>query len=109
MSNSEYGEESLSRITVFECDRIKEGRHTFQVEEQMEIMLTPYFGDICIIHQEVVPKKQAVNSKFYKEAFKRSIVLVRRVRPDFQESGYVYLLRDNAPAPSCFVASESLA
>jgi hypothetical protein len=36
-------------------------------------MLTLLFYAICIIHHEVLPEKQIVNSKFYKEVFYRLV------------------------------------
>jgi hypothetical protein len=62
-----------------------------------------------IIHQTVVSEKQTVNGKFYKDVIKRLIARVHRVRPEFQESGSLYILHDNAPAHSSDVDSEFLA
>jgi histone-lysine N-methyltransferase SETMAR len=61
-----------------------------------------------IIHHEFVLEKQTVKGKFYKEMIKRLIAGVHRVRPEFQESGSLYLLHDNALAHSSGVVSEFL-
>jgi hypothetical protein len=54
-------------------------------------------------------KKQTVNRKLYKEMIKRLIARVRRVMPEFQESGSCYFLHDDAAAHSSGVVSEFLA
>jgi hypothetical protein len=62
----------------------------------------------CIVHNKFMPEKQTVNGKFYKEMIKRLIARVHRVRPEFLESGCLYLLHDNAPAHSSATVSEFL-
>jgi hypothetical protein len=62
-----------------------------------------------IIHHEFVPDKQTVKGEFYEDVTKGLIVLMHRVRPEFQESGSWYLLHDNAPVHSSGVVSELLA
>jgi histone-lysine N-methyltransferase SETMAR len=64
------------------------------------------FYDKGIIHHEFVPEKRTVNGKLYKEATKRLIVRVHRVRPEFQECGSWYLLHDITPAHSSGFVSE---
>jgi hypothetical protein len=61
-----------------------------------------------IIRRKFVPEKQTVNGKFYKEIIKIPIVTVHCVRPEFQESGFRYLLHDNVPAHSSAVLSKFL-
>jgi hypothetical protein len=72
-------------------------------------MLNAFFDAKGIIHDEFVPEKQIVNGKFYKQTIKRLIARVHRVRPEFQESRFSYLLQNNAPAHSLGVISEFLA
>jgi transposase len=55
-----------------------------------------------------VPEKQTVNGKFHKEVIRRLVARVQRVRSEFQESGFWYLLHDNAPARSSGVVSQFL-
>jgi hypothetical protein len=60
--------------------------------------LTTFSDAKGIIHHKCVPLKQSVNGKFHKEVVKRLIVLLHRVRPLFQKSGFWYLLYDIALA-----------
>jgi hypothetical protein len=43
-----------------------------------------------IIHHEFEPEKYTVNGRIYKEVNKRSIAQIRRVTPEFKESGSRY-------------------
>jgi hypothetical protein len=56
-------------------------------KSRVKTLLTAFFYAKGIIHHEFLPEKQIVNGKFNKEVIKRLIVLVHRVRPEFQESG----------------------
>jgi hypothetical protein len=76
---------------------------------RVKTMLPAFSYAKGIIHHEFVPEKQAANGKFYKEVIKELIARVHRVRPEVQESGSWYLLRDIAPAHSSGVVSEFLA
>jgi hypothetical protein len=88
MLKSAYGEECLSRKSVFEWhERFKEGRELLEDDERMKTMLAAFFDAKGIIHHEFVPEKQTVNSKFYKDVTKRFIARVHRVRREFQENG----------------------
>jgi hypothetical protein len=58
------------------------------------------------IYLELVPEKQIVNGKFYKEVIKRLIARIHRFGSVFQDIESWYLLHDNAPANSSGVVSE---
>jgi hypothetical protein len=70
-------------------------------------MLTTFYYAKSIIHHEYVPeKKQIVNGIFNKEVIKRLIVRVYRLRPEYRESGFWYLLHENALAHSSEIVSK---
>jgi hypothetical protein len=74
MLKSAYGEECLSRTSVFEWHkRFKEAQKVRMQESRVKIILTAFLYTKSIIHHEFVPEKQTVNCKFHKEAIKRSI------------------------------------
>jgi transposase len=100
---SAYGEECLSRTSVFEWHKkFKEGRESLQDDERKDRPSTSRT-------EELVTEKQTVNGTFYKEVIKRLLARVHGVRPEFQESGSWYLLHDNAPEHSSGVFSDFLA
>jgi hypothetical protein len=95
---------------VFEWHNVfKEAQKMGMQKSRVETRLTAFFYAKGIIHHKFVPEKQTVNGKLYEEAIMRLIARVRRVEPEFQESGSWYLLHDNAPAHSSGVVSEFLA
>jgi hypothetical protein len=88
MLKSTYGEESLSRISVFEWHkRYMEAQKVRLQKSLVKTMLTAFFYAKGIIHKEFVPEKQTVNSKFHKEVIKGLITQVHCFRPEVQESG----------------------
>jgi hypothetical protein len=102
MLKSAYGEEYLSRTSVFEWHkRFKEGQKSLQDDDWKGHPSTSRT-------QEFVPEKQTVNGKFYKEVITRLIARVHRIRPEFQESGSWYLLQDNERVHSLGIVSEFL-
>jgi hypothetical protein len=102
MLKSAYGEECLSRISVFEWHKsTKEGESRYKTINGKADLQLPEHKNLC--------RKNTVNGKFYKEVSKRLISRVHRVRPEFQESGSWYLLHDSGPAYSSRVVSPFLA
>jgi CRISPR/Cas system-associated protein Csm6 len=88
MLKSAYGEECLSRKSVFEWHkRFKEAQKVRMQKSWVKTMLTAFFNAKGITHHEFVPEKQTVNGKFYKEVIKRFITQVHHVRAEFQEVG----------------------
>jgi hypothetical protein len=110
MLKSMYGEDCLSRTSVFEWHiRFKEAQKVTLQKLGVKPMLPAFFDAKGIIHHKLVLEKQTVNGKFYKEVIKRLIARVHGVRPEFQESGSWYLLHDNARAYSSGMVAKFLA
>jgi hypothetical protein len=106
MLKSAYGEECLSRTSVFEWRKMfKEAQKLRMQKSLMKTLLTAFFDAKCIIDHEFVQEKQVVNGKFYKHVIKRLIARAHRVRSEFQESGSWCLLHRDAPAHSSGVVS----
>jgi hypothetical protein len=94
MLKSVYGEECLSRTSVFEWHkRFKEARKVRMQISLVKTMLTAFCDAKGIMK---LCWKNTVNGEFYKEVIKRLIAQVHCVRPEFQESGSWYLLHGNA-------------
>jgi hypothetical protein len=73
MLKSAYGEDCLSRASVFEWHkRFKEAQNVRIKKSGVKTMLTAIFYAKGIIHHEIVPQKQTVNGKFYKEVINPS-------------------------------------
>jgi hypothetical protein len=101
-----YDKECLPRTSVSEWHkRYTEPQNVRMQKSRVKTMLTLFFDAKVIIHHEFLPEKQTVNGKFHKELIKRLVSRVHRVRPEFQESGFWYLLHDNAQAYSSGLAS----
>jgi hypothetical protein len=104
MLKSAYGEECLSRTSVFEWHKRRIEAQNARMQKIADENNVDYiFYTKGIIHHEFVPEKLNVNF------IKRLIVRVHRVRPEFQESVSWYLLHDNALAHSTGFVSEFLA
>jgi histone-lysine N-methyltransferase SETMAR len=83
--------------------------HKVRIQKsRVKTMLAAFFDAKGINHNEFVPEKQTVNSKFYKEVIKRLIAPFHRFRPEYQESGSWYALHNIAPAHTSGVVSEFL-
>jgi hypothetical protein len=52
-------------------------------KSRVKTMLTAFFDGEDIIHHDLVPVKQVVNGKFYKEVIKREIARAHRVGLSF--------------------------
>jgi hypothetical protein len=86
---SSHGEECLSRTNVFEWQgRFKERLMSLQGHERMKTVLTAFFGALCTTN---LYPRNTVNSKFYKRVNKRLVTPIYKVRPEFQESGTVFV------------------
>lgn len=79
------------------------------VKSKTKTMLIVFFDARGIIHREFVPPNQTVNAVFYKGVMERLLARIRRVRPQFHESGDWFLLHDNAPSHSSILVKQYLA
>jgi hypothetical protein len=61
-------------------------------------MLVIFFDWQDVIHKEFVPEGETINAVYYNGVMERLLNIIRRVRPDMCESGYWFLLLDNAPS-----------
>jgi hypothetical protein len=100
MMKSAYGEEYLSRTSVFEWHkRCIEAQKVRMQKSRVKTMLTAFFGAKGIIHHEFVPGKRTVNGKFHKEVIKRLITQVHRDRSGiFGATMHRHFLRALSPS-----------
>jgi hypothetical protein len=87
MLKSAYGEECLSRISVFEWHkRYINAQKARMKKSQMKIILTACFDAKSLFITNLC-RKQTVNGKLYKEVIKRWIARVHRVGLSFRKVG----------------------
>lgn len=79
------------------------------VKSKIKTMLIAFFDSDGIIHHEFLPKGHTLNAAFYKEVIQRLLARIRRVRPEFYQTGDWFLLQDNAPSHSSILVNQFLA
>jgi hypothetical protein len=78
-------------------------------ESKIKTTLTTFFDKQGVIHKELVPEGQTVNSAFYVEVLGRLLNRISWVRPQFRAEGSWFFLHDNAPSHSALVVKTFLA
>lgn len=78
-------------------------------KSKVKTMLITFFDSKGIIHKEFLPPGQTVNKIFYRDVMDRLLKRIRRVRPEYADSGKWYLLHDNAPAHASTLVTQYLA
>ena len=68
-------------------------------KSKIETLLITFYDSKGIIHKEFVPPGKTVNAVYYLGVMKRLLARIRRMRPEYRESGSWRLLHDNAPSP----------
>ena len=67
-------------------------------KSKIKTLLVTFYDSKGIIHKEFVPPGKMVNTEYYLGVMKRLLARIRRVRPEYRESGRWRLLHDNAPS-----------
>jgi hypothetical protein len=106
MTRQVFGENSMSRAQkVKNSPKPKKGR---QVKSKIKSMLIIFFNIKGIVHKEVVPAVQRVNSVYYCDVLRLLRENVRRLRPELWRQKNWLLHHDNAPSHTSVFSREFL-
>ena len=67
-------------------------------KSKIKTLLITFYDSKGIIHKEFVPPGKTVDAVYFLGVMKRLLAGIRRVRPEYRESGSWRLLDDNAPS-----------
>jgi hypothetical protein len=76
---------------------IKKTQKVLLQKSKIKTMLITFFYKQGVIHKELVPEGQTVDSDFYVEVIERLLKRISRVRRKFRAESSLFLLHYNAP------------
>lgn len=98
MMKNVYGDDCLSRTTVFKWHKRVLDGHQVLIDNDRPGKPVVFYDSKGIIHREFILQGQPVTGSFYLSVMRRLMVRIRRIRLDYRNPERWCLLHDNAPS-----------